>query len=117
MGVTVFLQPVRLYDSGISGTSMFLSQITPHWLSLSVFLIVLNIPIFIFGAKRQGIEFTIYYGGDFNTLAGNMNISKNEAKTIYYNIKTTITIIKNRKFNKLSIRFQLIRNFHLFFCI
>ena len=60
VGVTVFLQPVRLYDSGISGTSMFLSQITPHWLSLSVFLIVLNIPIFIFGAKRQGIEFTIY---------------------------------------------------------
>ena len=56
----MFLQPVRLYDSGISGTSMFLSQITPHWLSLSVFLIVLNIPIFIFGAKRQGIEFTIY---------------------------------------------------------
>ena len=56
VGVTVFLQPVRLYDSGISGTSMFLSQITPHWLSLSVFLIVLNIPIFIFGA----IEFTIY---------------------------------------------------------
>lgn len=23
VGVTVFLQPVRLYDSGISGTSMF----------------------------------------------------------------------------------------------
>ena len=59
-GVTVFLQPVRLYDSGISGTSMFLSQITPQWLSLSVFLVVLNIPIFIFGAKKQGIEFTIY---------------------------------------------------------
>ena len=60
VGVTVFLQPVRLYDSGISGTSMFLSQITPQWLSLSVFLVVLNIPIFIFGAKKQGIEFTIY---------------------------------------------------------
>ena len=56
VGVTVFLQPVRLYDSGISGTSMFLSQITPHWLSLSVFLIVLNIPIFIFGAKIVQIK-------------------------------------------------------------
>lgn len=60
IGVTMFLQPVKLYDSGISGTSMLLSQLTPEYLSLSVFLIVLNIPIFIFGAKRQGIEFTLY---------------------------------------------------------
>ena len=29
-GVTVFLAPVKLYDSGISGTSMLLSQITPR---------------------------------------------------------------------------------------
>ena len=28
-GVVVFLAPVKLYDSGISGTSMILSQITP----------------------------------------------------------------------------------------
>ena len=41
-GVTVFLSPVKLYDSGISGTSMLLEQITPAWLSLSVFLILLN---------------------------------------------------------------------------
>uniref|UniRef100_UPI004057B544 YitT family protein n=1 Tax=Agathobacter sp. TaxID=2021311 RepID=UPI004057B544 len=33
-GVTVFLAPVKLYDSGISGTSMLLSQITPEYLSL-----------------------------------------------------------------------------------
>ena len=32
-GVTIFLMPVKLYDSGISGTSMLLSQITPSWLS------------------------------------------------------------------------------------
>ena len=65
VGVTVFLQPVRLYDSGISGTSMFLSQITPQWLSLSVFLVVLNIPIFIFGAKKPGIGsgLAIRFGG------------------------------------------------------
>ena len=25
-GITIFLSPVRLYDSGISGTSMLLSQ-------------------------------------------------------------------------------------------
>lgn len=59
-GVTVFLAPVKLYDSGISGTSMILSQLTPSYLSLSVFLVLLNIPLFIIGFKRQGITFTIY---------------------------------------------------------
>lgn len=59
-GVTVFLAPVKLYDSGISGTSMLLSQITPEYLSLSVFLLILNIPLFIFGYKKQGLSFTVY---------------------------------------------------------
>ncbi len=59
-GVTVFLAPVKLYDSGISGTSMLVSQITPEWISLSLVLLVLNIPIFLYGLKRQGIEFTLY---------------------------------------------------------
>lgn len=59
-GVTVFLSPVGLYDSGISGTSMLLSQITPEYLTLSVFLVVLNVPLFLYGLKRQGILFTIY---------------------------------------------------------
>ena len=59
-GVTVFLAPVKLYDSGISGTSMLLSQITPDWLSLSVFLVLLNVPLFIYGLKKQGFAFTVY---------------------------------------------------------
>lgn len=59
-GVTVFLAPVKLYDSGISGTSMLLSQLTPEWMSLSVFLLILNIPLFILGYKKQGLPFTIY---------------------------------------------------------
>ena len=59
-GVTVFLAPVKLYDGGISGTSMLLSQITPEWLSLSVFLVVLNVPLFLYGLKRQGKVFTVY---------------------------------------------------------
>lgn len=59
-GVTIFLAPVKLYDSGISGTSMLLSQITPEYLSLSLFLVLLNIPLFLFGLKKQGWEFTIY---------------------------------------------------------
>ena len=39
---------------------MLLDQITPAWLTLSIFLLVLNIPIFIFGLKQQGIAFTVY---------------------------------------------------------
>lgn len=59
-GVTLFLSPVNLYDSGISGTSMLLAQITPEYLSLSVFLLILNVPLFLYGLKRQGATFTIY---------------------------------------------------------
>lgn len=60
IGVTIFLAPVRLYDSGISGTSMLLWKLTPDYLSLSFFLLVLNIPLFIYGAKKQGMQFTVY---------------------------------------------------------
>lgn len=59
-GVTVFLFPVKLYDSGISGLSMLLDQVTPPYLTLSVFLLVLNVPVFLYGLKRQGPVFTIY---------------------------------------------------------
>lgn len=59
-GVTVFLAPVNLYDSGISGTSILLSQITPERWTLSAFLLLLNIPLFLFGLKKQGCAFTIY---------------------------------------------------------
>ena len=60
VGVVCFLTPVRLYDSGISGTSVLLAQITPEMLSLSVFLIILNIPLFLYGLKKQGLTFTVY---------------------------------------------------------
>lgn len=59
-GITLFLTPVKLYDSGISGTSMLLDQLTPEFLSLSVFLLLLNIPLFLFGLKKQGWLFTVY---------------------------------------------------------
>ena len=59
-GITVFLSPVNLYDSGISGTSMLLGQLTPEYMTLSIFLLILNIPLFIYGLKKQGIAFTIY---------------------------------------------------------
>lgn len=59
-GITIFLSPVKLYDSGISGTSMLLAQITPEAFSLSIFLLLLNIPLFLYGLKKQGPEFTVY---------------------------------------------------------
>ena len=59
-GVTIFLAPVKLYDSGISGTSLLLSQITPEYMSLSLFLLILNVPLFLYGLKKQGAAFTVY---------------------------------------------------------
>lgn len=60
IGVTIFIAPVQLYDSGISGTSILLSQLTPSYLSLSFFLILLNIPLLLYGLKKQGIAFSVY---------------------------------------------------------
>ena len=59
-GVTIFLYPVKLYDSGISGTAMLLAQITPPWLTLSIFLLLFNVPLFLYGLKKQGPVFTLY---------------------------------------------------------
>ena len=59
-GVSLFLFPVKLYDSGISGLSMLLDQVTPPTLNLSLFLILLNFPIFLFGLRKQGPVFTVY---------------------------------------------------------
>lgn len=58
IGIVFFLAPVNLFDSGFSGTAMFFNEITG--IPLAVFLLVLNIPFFIFGYKRQGAVFTIY---------------------------------------------------------
>ena len=60
IGVTIFIAPVQLYDSGISGTSILLSQLTPDYLSLSFFLLILNIPLLLYGLKKQGAVFTVY---------------------------------------------------------
>lgn len=60
IGVTIFIAPVQLYDSGISGTSILLSQLTPEYLTLSFFLVVLNVPLLLYGLKRQGVVFSVY---------------------------------------------------------
>lgn len=59
-GVMLFMYPVKLYDSGMSGVSMLLNQLTPETYTLSLFLVVFNVPIFIFGLKKQGVAFTVY---------------------------------------------------------
>lgn len=61
-GITLLMTPVKLYDSGISGTSTLFEQITPSYLSLSLslFLLILNIPLFLIGLKKQGKKFTFY---------------------------------------------------------
>lgn len=60
VGVCMFIGPAGLYDSGISGTAMLLDRLTPSAFTLSLFLLVLNIPLFLYGLKKQGKEFTIY---------------------------------------------------------
>ena len=60
VGVTMFLAPVHLYDSGISATAMLLWQVTPESWTLSLFLLLLNTPLFLFGWKKQGTVFTVY---------------------------------------------------------
>lgn len=59
-GVTLFLFPMKLYDSGVSGLSMLLDQVTPPYLQMSLFLVMINLPIFLLGAKKQGLLFTVY---------------------------------------------------------
>lgn len=59
-GITCFLSPMHLYDSGIAGTSLLLSQITPSYFNLSFFLVVLNVPLMLYGLKKQGVAFTVY---------------------------------------------------------
>ncbi len=59
-GIVFFLYPVQLYDSGISGTSMLIAQLTPPYLPFSLFLAALNVPLFLYGLKKQGAAFTVY---------------------------------------------------------
>ena len=57
-GVALFLIPARIIDGGFSGSSYIINQLS-H-LPVSIFIIVLNVPFFLFGIKKQGINFSIY---------------------------------------------------------
>lgn len=58
VGVTLLLSPAGLYDGGFSGTSMLLGKVTP--LAMSAYLIILNVPFFLFGLKRLGASFIVH---------------------------------------------------------
>lgn len=57
VGVTLFLAPAELFDSGISGTAFLLDMVTPPFMVLSMFLLILNVPFYIIGAKNLGRGF------------------------------------------------------------
>ena len=56
-GVALVLAPVNLFDSGISGTAYLLDVITPDYLVMSMFLIVLNVPFYLLALKKLGKKF------------------------------------------------------------
>lgn len=58
VGIVLFLAPSNLFDSGFSGTSMFLASVTG--LPLALFLLILNLPFFVFGYRKLGAAFTVY---------------------------------------------------------
>ena len=60
VGVVMFLAPLNIYDSGFSGTSMLLWQLTPAALTLPLCLLLLNLPLFTYGYKKLGLAFTVY---------------------------------------------------------
>lgn len=63
IGAVLLLNKGALIDSGASGLSMVLSHqkvLGQFGLSMSVFLLIINIPLFLFGLKKQGLIFTIY---------------------------------------------------------
>ena len=59
IGVCLFLSPLFIFDGGFSGTSVFLNKVFPK-LPTALFLICLNLPFFLFGKRKIGLEFLIY---------------------------------------------------------
>lgn len=60
VGAILLLYALNLYDSGVSGLSMLLDRLTPSWLTVPIFLVVINFPIFLLGLKKEGPIFTVY---------------------------------------------------------
>lgn len=61
-GLDMFLVPNAILDGGVIGLSIIAAELTG--VSMSIFLIVLNLPFLYIGYKRMGLKFTL------NTLYG-----------------------------------------------
>lgn len=57
-GVVAFLLPSSILDSGISGVSLLIANLTPY--SISIFIFTINIPFFLLGFRRLGKKFIVY---------------------------------------------------------
>lgn len=57
-GVALFLIPATIIDGGFSGTSFILNKVTG--VHVSIFIVSINLPFFIFAYKRQGLKFICY---------------------------------------------------------
>ncbi len=57
-GVMLFLSPAGVIDSGISGLSLFLKNVTG--VNIAVFLVVFNVPLFLVGFRKLGWKFIVY---------------------------------------------------------
>lgn len=54
-----FLLPSKILDGGINGISMILDWVTPPRITMSMFIIILNLPLLIVGLKQLGKAFFI----------------------------------------------------------
>lgn len=57
IGLDIFLVPNHVIDGGVVGLALMAAELTG--MSFSIFIVVLNIPFFIFGYKKIGAVFTI----------------------------------------------------------
>jgi len=58
IGLEFFLVPNNILDGGVIGLSIIAAEITG--LTMSIFLILLNLPFLVIGYKRLGLKFTLH---------------------------------------------------------
>ena len=59
LGFDLFLEPNSLNVGGMSGLAMILRELLGFG-SIGVLTMLLNVPLFLYGLKRQGVQFTVY---------------------------------------------------------
>lgn len=80
-GLDMFLVPNAILDGGVIGLSIIAAELTG--VSMSIFLIVLNLPFLYIGYKRMGLKFTL------NTLYGVVVLSAATAYLHHFEPVTT----------------------------